>query len=157
MGIPSCSRGNGEVAMALTIVPIKIRSDNNGYFALGNKFTGDIFNNVEIDSLMVLQNSIEIAIKNIENIDTIKEQQEKIDKETQKASRLELTGILAGGIAHDFNNMLTGVLSSISLAMMSLGPEHSEVTEMLNEAEVSSHEAKSLTRQLLTFSKDRLS
>jgi signal transduction histidine kinase/ActR/RegA family two-component response regulator len=120
---------------------------------LGNKFSGDIFDKDELDSLLVFKNSIELALKNIENIDTIKEQQEKIDKELQKASRLELTGTLAGGIAHDFNNMLTGVLSSISLAKMSLKQDQQEVFEILKEAELSSHEAKGLTRQLLTFSK----
>ena len=61
--------------------------------------------------------------------------------------------MLAGGIAHDFNNLLTGILGSVSLAKLEaqqLG--HSEMADMLGDAEIASLRAKSLTYQLLTFS-----
>ena len=75
-----------------------------------------------------------------------------MEKEREKADRLESLGILAGGIAHDFNNFLTGILGNISLAKLHLNPEDSAY-EILEESEMAAQSARSLTQQLLTFSK----
>jgi two-component system cell cycle sensor histidine kinase/response regulator CckA len=75
-----------------------------------------------------------------------------MEKEREKADRLESLGILAGGIAHDFNNFLTGILGNISLAKLHLSPED-EAYDILRESEKAAQSAKSLTQQLLTFSK----
>jgi signal transduction histidine kinase/CheY-like chemotaxis protein len=65
---------------------------------------------------------------------------------------LQSIGHLAGGIAHDFNNILTAVLGNLSIVRMALGASHSEAEKLLS-AEKAVLQAKSLTRQLLTFSK----
>jgi PAS domain S-box-containing protein len=75
-----------------------------------------------------------------------------MEKEREKADRLESLGILSGGIAHDFNNFLTGILGNISLAKLHLNPED-EAYEILRESEKAAQSAKGLTQQLLTFSK----
>jgi PAS domain S-box-containing protein len=75
-----------------------------------------------------------------------------MEKEREKADRLESLGILAGGIAHDFNNFLTGILGNISLAKLHLNPQD-EAYEVLQESERAAQSARSLTQQLLTFSK----
>jgi two-component system cell cycle sensor histidine kinase/response regulator CckA len=75
-----------------------------------------------------------------------------MEKEREKADRLESLGILAGGIAHDFNNFLTGILGNISLAKLHLDPQD-EAYDILRESEKAAQSAKSLTQQLLTFSK----
>lgn len=69
-----------------------------------------------------------------------------------KLQKLESTGILAGGIAHDFNNILAAILGNVNLALLDsqLNPE---TQKLLEEAEKASLRAKSLTQQLLTFSK----
>lgn len=74
-----------------------------------------------------------------------------LERELQKASKLESVGILAGGIAHDFNNFLTGVLANIHLAQMAADSKE-EVFTRLTEAEKAALMAKDLTQQLLTFS-----
>ena len=61
-------------------------------------------------------------------------------------------GHLAGGIAHDFNNILTAVLGNLSIVRIALGSGHSEAEKLLS-AEKAILQAKSLTRQLLSFSK----
>ncbi len=73
-------------------------------------------------------------------------------REALKAEKLESLGILAGGIAHDFNNILTAVVGNLSMAKMGVDPK-SKVFERLSEAEKASMRAKSLTQQMLTFSK----
>jgi len=79
-------------------------------------------------------------------------ERKRLEEELMKAQRIESLGILAGGIAHDFNNILTPILSNISMARM-YGELGSEVDEMLTDAEKATLRAKSLTQQLLTFSK----
>ncbi|MBN1694337.1 PAS domain S-box protein [candidate division WOR-3 bacterium] len=75
-----------------------------------------------------------------------------MEQEIAKAQKLESIGILAGGIAHDFNNFLTGIIGNISLAKLKTDPKD-EIFEILTESEKAAHSAKSLTQQLLTFSK----
>ncbi len=76
----------------------------------------------------------------------------RMEEEIQKASTLESIGVLAGGIAHDFNNILMAILGNIALARIELPPD-SPAAARLEEAEKASHRAKSLTQQLLTFSR----
>ncbi len=75
-----------------------------------------------------------------------------IEEELFKARKLESIGVLAGGIAHDFNNFLTAILGNISLARRLTTPDE-RIYEILENAETASNRAKSLTQQLLTFSK----
>ena len=75
-----------------------------------------------------------------------------MEQEISKVQKLESIGILAGGIAHDFNNFLTGIIGNISLAKLKTDPKD-EIYEILTESEKAAQSAKSLTQQLLTFSK----
>ncbi|MEW6320868.1 MAG: ATP-binding protein [Acidobacteriota bacterium] len=76
----------------------------------------------------------------------------RLEEEREKASKLESLGTLAGGIAHDFNNIMTAIVGNLSL--VSMGAELDPHTaRRLMEAERACHRAKSLTQQLLTFSK----
>ncbi|HTL68012.1 MAG TPA: PAS domain S-box protein [Lacunisphaera sp.] len=79
-------------------------------------------------------------------------EQERLEQELVRATRLESVGILAGGIAHDFNNILTGVMGNLTLAQMDAAAG-SELLERLQEAEKATLRARDLTQQLLTFAK----
>jgi two-component system, cell cycle sensor histidine kinase and response regulator CckA len=68
-------------------------------------------------------------------------------EELIKANRFESLGLLAGGIAHDFNNLLTTILGGLSLAKDNRDPS------ALANSEKACLAAKSLTRQLLMFTK----
>ena len=74
------------------------------------------------------------------------------EKEQMRANKLAAIGVLAGGIAHDFNNILMAIIGNISLAKLKL-KEKDEAFLLLSEAEKACFRAKSLTQQLLTFSK----
>ncbi|MEJ2690208.1 MAG: response regulator [Deltaproteobacteria bacterium] len=76
----------------------------------------------------------------------------RMEEELLKTKKLESVGVLAGGIAHDFNNILAAILGNISLALLD-GNLQKKTRELLNHAEKASLRAKSLTHQLLTFSK----
>ncbi|MEM7307486.1 MAG: ATP-binding protein [Planctomycetota bacterium] len=79
---------------------------------------------------------------------------ERRARETDLArqQRLEALGILAGGIAHDFNNYLTVILGTVG-SMLRVEELSPEVREELSYVENATDRARSLTQQLLTFSK----
>jgi nitrogen-specific signal transduction histidine kinase/CheY-like chemotaxis protein len=68
-------------------------------------------------------------------------------EELIRSNRFEALGQLAGGIAHDFNNLLTTILGGVSMAKDAHDLSGLENSEKACEA------AKSLSRQLLTFSR----
>jgi len=78
------------------------------------------------------------------------EQQNRMELEVQRATRLESLGVLAGGIAHDFNNALTGIIGYNSLAMMNQEAV-ALVGDCLRQIEKGARRARDLTQQLLTF------
>ncbi len=78
-------------------------------------------------------------------------EQRRNEFEAARAQKLESLGVLAGGIAHDFNNLLTAILGNISLAR--LKEPQSEADSRLADAEKACLKAKTLTQQLLTFSR----
>ena len=79
-------------------------------------------------------------------------EQDRLDQELVRATRLESVGVLAGGIAHDFNNILTAVMGNLALAQLDVAPE-TPVGSSLRSAEKAALRARDLTQQLLTFAK----
>ena len=79
-------------------------------------------------------------------------EQKQMEEELLRAQKLESVGLLAGGIAHDFNNILTTIIGNVSLAKNQVTPED-DIFDLLNEAEMASTRAQTLTKQLLTFAK----
>ncbi len=78
------------------------------------------------------------------------EEHNRQSEERHRAQSIESLGVLAGGIAHDFNNLLTAIMGNLSLARSRSIDQESD--EMLDEAERACERARSLTKQLLTFS-----
>ena len=79
-------------------------------------------------------------------------EQERLEQELVRATRLESVGVLAGGIAHDFNNILTAVMGNLALAQLDIPPDN-RAAASLRSAEKAALRARDLTQQLLTFAK----
>ena len=79
-------------------------------------------------------------------------EKQKILDAMHKAQKLDSLGILAGGIAHDFNNLLGGIFGYIELAMLD-NPLPEKARKYLGDSMKVLSRARSLTQQLLTFSK----
>lgn len=79
---------------------------------------------------------------------------QKTEQMLQNVQKLEALNLLASGIAHDFNNYLAGILMSIELTLdlLKAGNSPQATLELTGLLEVID-KAKSLARQLLTFSK----
>ena len=81
----------------------------------------------------------------------------QLEAERRRSQKLESLGVLAGGLAHDFNNLLMGITGSISLARMHMEgcaqARGSKPLSALENAEKACERARTLTHQLLTFSR----
>jgi signal transduction histidine kinase len=69
-----------------------------------------------------------------------------------QAQKLETIGALAGGIAHDFNNILA-TISGYSEMLQDDLPKASELSEKVNRIQAAVLKARSITNQILTFSR----
>jgi PAS domain S-box-containing protein len=85
-------------------------------------------------------------------LDLTRERQ--LERELERAQRLELVGRLSSGIAHDFNNLLTVILNLADLARENLPAGHAAAGD-LNGITEAAERASSLAQQLLTFGRRR--
>ncbi len=74
------------------------------------------------------------------------------EQELIQAQKMEAVGKLAGGVAHDFNNMLTAILGFSDLTLQDGGLDD-RARGYLEEIRKAGKRAKSLTAQLLAFSR----
>ncbi len=128
----------------------KTLRDGNVHEAVSETPAGDETKNYRIISSPIndVSGNIVAVIEMVEDVT----EKLKVEKERERADKLESIGILAGGIAHDFNNILAGFMGSVSRAKMDINP-NSEAFKALERAEAASIRAVKLTDQLLTFSK----
>lgn len=103
---------------------------------------------VEAHGQMMLINGERLRVTAFRDIT----ERKKLEEEIIKIQKLESVAVLAGGIAHDFNNNLQSIVSCIALAKTYANPKD-EIYRKLEEAINVVFQSKSLTQQLLTFSK----
>src|SRR5438046_6497675 len=77
------------------------------------------------------------------------------EDQPRQAQKMEAVGQLAGGIAHDFNNLLMAIMSNAELAALELSAD-SPAGSHIEEIKSASRRARSLTQQLLAFSRKQM-
>ena len=80
----------------------------------------------------------------------------KIAIQLQQSQKMESIGTLAGGIAHDFNNILFPIVGYTEMLLEDI-PEDSPFRESLNQIYTSALRARSLVKQILSFSRQESS
>ena len=75
-----------------------------------------------------------------------------LESKLRQSQKLETVGVLAGGIAHEFNNILLSIFLYTEQAIHDL-PAESPIQGRLERVLKSSKRAKSLVKQILTFSR----
>ena len=76
----------------------------------------------------------------------------ELEKQLQRAQRLETVGRLAGNIAHDFNNILTPIICYLESAQEKLSPGD-PLNEDIQDIFTGTTRAQELVAQILTFSR----
>jgi two-component system, cell cycle sensor histidine kinase and response regulator CckA len=76
----------------------------------------------------------------------------RLQKELEKAKKMEAFGILAGGVAHDLNNVLSGLSSIPDLMLLDL-PENSPLIEQVKLIKDSSRKATAIVDELLILAR----
>jgi nitrogen-specific signal transduction histidine kinase len=88
----------------------------------------------------------------VQIVDTTSRRQ--AEKQLQQAQKMEAVGQLTGRLAHDFNNVLTVIMGNLDLIELALKDDRKALGRV-KEAIEAAQEGSELTRQLLSFSRQR--
>ncbi|NOQ14125.1 MAG: PAS domain-containing protein [Methyloprofundus sp.] len=81
-------------------------------------------------------------------------EQRQTEEALRRAQKMDAVGQLTGGIAHDFNNILNIILGNAELLSMTLNMDE-KARKRLNTITKSAERAASLTKQLLSFTRNK--
>ena len=79
-----------------------------------------------------------------------------LQKQVQRAQKMEAIGTLAGGVAHDLNNILAGLVSYPDLLLMQL-PDDSPLQKPIRTIQSTGERAAALVQDLLTLARRGIS
>jgi PAS domain S-box-containing protein len=79
----------------------------------------------------------------------------RLEEQLRHSQKMEAIGRLAGGISHDFNNLLLVIMGFTEMTLEDL-PHDDERRENLEQVRLAAESARSLTRQLLAFSRKQV-
>ncbi len=135
----------------MIVVPLMRHGGNPiGVMEILNKTAGPI-NRDDLDTLVVISAIAAAAIDQSKAFEALRVK----DLQLQQAQKMEAIGRLAGGVAHDFNNLLTVIRGYSELIVMTVD-QTASVRAHAEEVLKAADRAKSLTSQLLAFSRKQV-
>jgi signal transduction histidine kinase/ActR/RegA family two-component response regulator len=137
---PVCKQD--EVFAVLTIMS----NDPTGLDVEERRVIGEIAENI---GAAILLRKAELARKNAEV------KAEELSDQLMRTQKLQAVGRLAGGIAHDFNNLLFVIMGNLELVLSD--ERNKECRKELLEAMEACRQASTLTKQLLSLGRKKLS
>ena len=162
------------------VLPMIGKTNLNGFIALGEKKSGDLFSNEDLDLLETLANQSSLAIENARAYQTIEHlnrnlelkvkarttalenalyEKEKTQEQLIRSESLAALGQLVAGVAHELNNPLASVTSLIQTAIEDLNelklkfPIEEELIDDLQFADKELRRAKMIVKSLLDLSR----
>ncbi|WP_261558868.1 response regulator [Frankia tisae] len=82
------------------------------------------------------------------------QERERLEQQLHQTERLESLGRLAGGVAHDFNNLLSVIMGYAEMLAETLSTDDPRRAD-IGGISLAAERAAALTRQLLTFSRQK--
>ena len=114
---------------------------------------GDRVVSLNVQGAPIVDNEGKVVAAVVAFIDTT--ERKSLESQRRQTSKMEAVGQLAGGVAHDFNNLLTVIMSYGAMLLEHLDEGDSN-REDVQEIAAAADRAASLTRQLLTFSRQQV-
>jgi signal transduction histidine kinase/DNA-binding response OmpR family regulator len=101
------------------------------------------------------QKRVLVFMEDVSNRRASERREKELESQLYQAQKMESVGRLAGGVAHDFNNLLTVILGYGDILLGDLQENHPYYS-MLRAIHDSAMRARTLTRQLLAFSRKQV-
>jgi signal transduction histidine kinase len=159
----------------LLIMVWRVRVKTYAYLAPLNELIMEIENlNLAIGGLSTLQRTKQLndfahlqqAVSQLKYQLTLNQ---NLEEQLRQSQKMEVIGTLAGGVAHDFNNLLSvillnseflesdlaDVISTMPIHDEKESEQYSEWLDMIKEMVLACEQAKVLTQQLLSLSRDQ--
>jgi PAS domain S-box-containing protein len=93
------------------------------------------------------------AVRDLRPAHRLEEERRALERQLERAQRLESLGVLAGGIAHDFNNLLAGVMGNAEYLRENVTDAGDR--EAAQAIVTAAQRAAALTRQMLAYAGQR--
>jgi len=88
----------------------------------------------------------------VTELERAEKEKKRLEKQLQRAQKMEAIGTLAGGVAHDLNNVLSGLVGYPDLLLMDL-PEDSPFRKPVLIMQKSGEKAAAIVQDLLTLAR----
>ena len=90
--------------------------------------------------------------QDITDLDKAEKENRILERQLQRAQKMETVGTLAGGVAHDLNNVLSGIVGYPDLLLMNL-PDDSPLRKPILAMQKSGQKASAIVQDLLTLAR----
>ncbi|MBI4588423.1 MAG: GAF domain-containing protein [Candidatus Rokubacteria bacterium] len=146
-----------ETNRASMLIPLRLDGRLSGILVLGEKLSGGIFEQEEIELLEMLVGETAIALKNARLYEELRSQVDELQRTQQQlvqSTKLAAIGELAATVAHEINSPLTSILGYTGLLLKQAKPESAE-HQKLSVIASESNRARKIIQDLLHFARRR--
>ncbi|MBI2152848.1 MAG: GAF domain-containing protein [Candidatus Rokubacteria bacterium] len=142
---------------ASMLIPLRLDGQLSGILVLGEKLSGGIFEQEEIELLEMLIGETAVALRNARLYEELRNQVDELQRTQQQlvqSAKLAAIGELAANVAHEINSPLTSILGYAGLLLNQTPPDapaHGKLSVIENET----NRARKIIQDLLHFARRR--
>ncbi len=146
-----------EAHRASMLIPFRLDGQLSGILVLGEKLSGGIFEQQEIELLEMLVGETAVALRNARLYEELRNQVDELQRTQQQliqSAKLAAIGELAANVAHEINSPLMSILGYAGLLLNQTPPDapaHRKLSVIADET----NRARKIIQDLLHFARRR--